>query len=365
MKIQSIDKNFMTQSESIDGLKYYTLPCVPFDLYGVFYEEKTKRFVRLDSKIAEKTSKSVGELNPLTSGGRVRFATESGKISITVKYKDKTAFPHMTSIGTSGFVLTENIGDRSKYVYSFVVGHFSNDETVRNNGFTITKTLKGGKMRYYTLYFPLYNDVEELKLGFEENAKVDSGYKYKDVLPIVYYGSSITQGGCASRPDLMYPSLIEKFTNIDFINFGFSGSALGEETIIDYISKIDCSVFVCDYDFNAPNAEYLKPSILQLYKTYRKNKKDVPIVFISNPDYYWYANGKERFNAIKNTYDYAKSQGDDKVYLIHGKDFFGKEWGICTVDGVHPNDLGFYKMAKKINKVLDGILAGKIVKKGI
>lgn len=137
--------------------------------------------------------------------------------------------------------------------------YYGNDfENKTENGYSVTKTVNDGKLRNYILYFPNYNDVKELKIGVDDGARVGHGKKYKDLLPILYYGSSITQGGCASRADNSYQALISKWTNIDFLNFGFSGSALGEETMAEYISALNCSVFVMDYDFNAPNPDFLK-----------------------------------------------------------------------------------------------------------
>lgn len=122
--------------------------------------------------------------------------------------------------------------------------YYGNDfENKTENGYSVTKTVNDGKLRNYILYFPNYNDVKELKIGVDDGARVGHGKKYKDLLPILYYGSSITQGGCASRADNSYQALISKWTNIDFLNFGFSGSALGEETMAEYISALKRSCY--------------------------------------------------------------------------------------------------------------------------
>ena len=86
MRITDIDKNFDIVNESINGLKYYKVPCEPFDIYGVFYEEESKRFVRMPSNIAREISSSVATLNTNTAGGRIRFSTNSERLSISVKY---------------------------------------------------------------------------------------------------------------------------------------------------------------------------------------------------------------------------------------------------------------------------------------
>jgi lysophospholipase L1-like esterase len=219
--------------------------------------------------------------------------------------------------------------------------------------------IKGGKTLDYILYFPLYNGVNSLEIGLDEGASVGHGRVYRDIKPILYYGSSITQGGCASRPDNSYQALISKWNNIDFINLGFSGSARGETVMVDYLKNIDCSLFVCDYDHNAPTADHLEKTHYALYESYRKARKDTPILFLTRPDYKAGQNECERRERIvRETYERAKAQGDNNVYFIAGRTFFTTDRQNCTVDGCHPNDLGFYKMAKKIYakmQEIDGI----------
>ena len=158
----------------------------------------------------------------------------------------------MPLTGSSGFSLFEEIDEGERFIKN--LAPTSSDV----HGFTVEASLNGDKIRNYILYFPLYNDVKALSISLDKTACVMSGKKYRDELPILYYGSSITQGGCASRPDQAYQALISKWNNIDFINLGFSGNAKGEACMVDYLASIDCSLFVCDYDHNAPDAEYLK-----------------------------------------------------------------------------------------------------------
>ena len=351
MEIKDVDKNFKVISDNADGLKYYKIPCEPFDLYGVFYEEKTERFVRLPSEIADSVSENVGILNANTAGGRIRFSTDSTTVSVSVKYKLLNYAPHLSTLGGSGFVLLEERENKTVFVYSYMPDYYGNEKNNKtDNGYTVTKRVNDGKLRNYILYFPNYNDVSELKIGLDENAFVGHGKKYRDIKPILYYGSSITQGGCASRADNSYQAFISKWTDTDFINLGFSGSGLAEDEIVDYMTTVDCSLFICDYDSNAPTPEYLEKTHLRLYERYRAKRPDIPIVFISNT----YSdngnmNAEVRFGIIKKTYDIAISRGDKNVYLIDGMKLFGEEdVENCTVDGVHPNDLGFYKMAKGI-----------------
>lgn len=368
MDISKIDKNFVIGGTfDKDGYRFYNIPCAPFDLYGVYYEKETERFVRMPSEIADRVNDGVALLNSNTAGGRLRFSTDSDSLAISVTYAGLCEMAHMPLSGSSGFTLLREEEDgRFTHVKTFMPDHTGNTK----NGFEQAVFICGentavvydkkdeGKMKNYILFFPLYNDVKSLSVGVAENAKVDHGKKYAPVKPILYYGSSITQGGCADRADNCYQAIISKRNNIDFINLGFSGSGRAEKIMCDYLANLNCSVFVCDYDHNAPDAVYLKETHYPLYETFRAKHLETPIIFISRPDTEHDFQAGKRFEVIKETYERAKKNGDDNVYLIDGGKFFEKERDACTVDGCHPNTFGFFKMANVIGECLQAVLHG-------
>lgn len=357
MDISKIDKNFAIGQIYDDGeMRYYNIPCEPFDLYGVYYEKDTDRFVRMPSAVADKVSKGVSGLNAHTTGGRIRFSTDSRKISIAVTYDWLDEMSNMPLIGSSSFVLVAEIENGFEHVSTFYPRNSVYDETAKK-GYSATGYLYG-EMKNYILFFPLYNDVKSLKIGLDKDAVVTHGTKYReDIKPILYYGSSITQGGCASRPDNDYQAIISKRNNIDFINLGFSGNAKAEPAICEYLSTVDCSVFVCDYDHNAPDAEFLSKTHYPFYRMYREKRPNTPIIFVSKPNTEHDNELNVRFNIIKETYEKALAAGDKNVYLIDGRTFFaGRERDACTVDGCHPNDVGFFKMADVIGAKIEEIL---------
>ena len=346
MGIEKIDSNFAATQIAADGEKaLYTLPCAPFDLYGVSFDEKNGRFVRMDLDVAERISTKVSHLAKHTSGGRVRFSTDSTFFGVTVTYDNFNRMSHMTLVASSGMLLLEELDDGGLRFVHGVKPSYRNED-----GYTSSAKLSGGKMRNYILYFPLYNFVNSIQIELDASAKVAGGKKYREELPILYYGSSITQGGCASRPDTCYQAHISRWNNIDYINLGFSGNGRGEPAMAEYLGKIPCSLFVMDYDHNAPNVEHLKKTHFAFYETFRKLQPDTPILMISMPDYDRIPEqAKEREAIIRKSYRKARAMGDKNVHFIAGKTLFGKEDRvICTVDNVHPNDLGFYRMAKKI-----------------
>ena len=346
-QLEKYDSNFKTAtaSESKDGKDFYVIPNANFDLYGVFFDENDKRFRRLPEDVSISVSEGVAWLGKHTAGGRLRFSTDATLFELYVTYDCFEPSNHMPLSGSAGFVLMEERGEGNYHVASM------RPAVTEKEGFSSSVGLLGGEMRDYILYFPTYGRVNELKIAFNKGAKVQGGKKYRDVKPILYYGSSITQGGCACRPDNTYQTYISKWNNIDFINLGFSGSAKAEDNMVDYLASMDCSLFVCDYDHNAPSVEYLRNTHYRLYERYRAVRPDTPILFVTKPDFDYDPSGKERENIIRNTYKKARASGDKNVYFLAGRTFYGKtDRENCSVDRCHPNDLGFYYMAKGIYK---------------
>ena len=350
MDIRQIDKNFLQNGTVPENSVFYGVNEPPFSLHGIFYDHEEGRFLRMPQEIALGVSEGVAYLNRHTSGGRVRFSTDLPWLSLAAQYGILEKMAHMPLSGSCGFALCENTEQGEIFLTSLFLGF------TEEKGFVRTVPLPGKGMRNYTIYFPLYNEVQDVLLGFAEGSKIGAGAKYRPIKPILYYGSSITQGGCASRADTDYQGFICKRNNVDFINLGFSGNAKAEESMADYLGGIDCSIAVIDYDHNAPDAKFLKDTHYRFYLGYRKRRQDVPIVFLSKPNYYRDAAAPERLRIIRETYQKALAAGDENVYFIDGRKLFGKEWMNCEVDGCHPTDYGFYRMSLPIGKKIDEIL---------
>lgn len=360
MKAEELFSDFAQKGlELTPGQNFYRIPDGNFDLYGVFYDKKLRRFLRMPQDVADGVNPTVALLNGYTAGGRIRFRTDAERMSLTVSYDALNVNCHISALGSSGFILLEEKEEADgrishKMAAQFIPGHYANvKDTSGPNGYSVEKYLLGGSMRNYILYLPTYNDIRELIIGFPEGSHVAPGLEYKDVKPVLYYGSSITEGGCASRPDIAYQCFISKWTNTDFINLGFSAGALGEDTMAEYLASLDVSVFVCDYDHNAPNPEHLWKTHEKLFKTFRKKHPRTPVVIMSKPDFDCDPTAPMRREAVRATYEKAKAEGDKNVYFIDGERLFGDtDRECCTVDTTHPNDIGFIRMAETVYKEL-------------
>ncbi len=347
MKITEIDKNFALTSNLIpEDAKWYDVKDVPFSIHGLWQREKGEYFLRMPPKVAEATNEGVIQLNYCTAGGRVRFKTNSPYLAIKTIMPHCDRMSHITPLGQSGFDLYKSDAGSYAYAASFPPS-LATDEL---DGYRELD----GELHTYTLNMPLYHRVKELYVAIAPGSYLGTPEDYAPIKPVLYYGSSITQGGCASRPGNAYQAMISRKTDTDFINLGFSGSARAEDAIVDYLCTLDASVFVCDYDHNAPDSEYLKSTHYKLFSAYRKAHPETPVVLVSKPDFWGTDEDIKRRAVVLETYERALSDGDKKVLFVDGAHIFDGELAdSCTVDRCHPNDLGFFRMAQKIGAAVE------------
>ncbi len=302
-------------------------------------------FMRLPAEVISKVERLEG-LSNNTSGIRARFYTDSCNIRITAENGQVAEYIHMPSSATSGFdIYLNNI---FKNNVRPVYGKIKFDETV---------VLQAqNRMNLVDIYFPLYNSVKSFSFELDKGALLERAEEPDK--PILFYGSSITQGGCASRPGNSYVNMLSTMLERNIINLGFSGSAKGSIPVAEYIASLDLAAFVYDYDHNAPDTEWLKATHDKFFKVIRDKKPELPVIMMSRPGYEkWSGIAPANTAVVMTTYLNALNDGDKNVYFIDGKTLFGT-YGRdrCTVDGTHPNDIGFERMAESVYPVLKEIL---------
>lgn len=343
-EISKIDKNFVVETQiDKENIKFYNVRENPFRIYGVHYENG--KFRRIPEAVARSVSEGVYSLHTYTAGGRVRFKTDSSYVAIHHEGWCGR-MPHMAFTGSVGFDLyVLNDEGRQQYVNTFKPSVDS------AKGFEGVIELGGKKMREITINFPTYSQITDLYIGVENDAQIGEHRPYKIERPFVYYGSSITQGGCSSRPGTCYQPIISRRFDANFINLGWSGNGKGEKEMRDYIASLDMSLFVLDYDHNAPTAEHLKATHEPMYKAIREAHPDIPIVMLTRP-HYSVTDENARARVIKETYEKAKASGDNNVYYLNGRALMAIAGNEGTVDNCHPNDLGFFSMAQAVGDVI-------------
>ena len=343
--ISEIDKNFKIETNiQKDDIRFYNVKSEPFAIYGVFHEDG--KFRRMPEAAAKAVSPGVYALHSNTAGGRIRFRTNSPYIAISVKMPSIGKMSHFALCGSAGFDLYVNGTHTYSYQPPFDI----------TDGYEGIYNLPDAKMRDILINFPLYSDVSEMHIGLSDNAEVLAPMPYTHPKPMVFYGSSGTQGGCASRPGTAYQGFVSRELDADFINLGFSGNARAEEAMYNYIKTLDMSVFVFDYDYNSPSIEHLEATHEKMFLAIREAQPELPVVFMTAPKAVLSYQYKTRCEIIRKTYTNAIARGDKNVYFIDGPTLMALCGTEGTVDCTHPTDLGFFSMARALIDVLKNIL---------
>jgi lysophospholipase L1-like esterase len=311
-------------------------------------------FDRLPAKAEGKVRPPVWNLAQDSAGLRVRFVTNARWIRVRWSLrKPQLALLHMPATGVSGLDLYTRGGGAWKWVACAFPERPEASDRILARGLD-------GARREYLLYLPLYNGIATLEIGVPKDAALEPAAP-EVRKPIVFYGTSILQGGCASRPGMAYPSILGRRLDWPVINLGFSGNAKTEPELAELLAELDPAVYVLD---SLPNlsaqgaAERLEP----FYRTIRKARPLTPIVLVEHvylTDAPYFAARRQRYeeaNAVAQAlYNKAVAEGDRRLYYLPGHALLGVD-GEGTVDGIHPTDLGFLRMADVMEGPLRRIL---------
>ena len=339
MEIAAIDPNFdVKASFGREDVLLRNCREEPFAIHGVRHENGL--FRRMPEEIAKEVGSGVAYLHANTAGGRVRFRTDSPFVAISAKMPTIGRMPHFALTGSAGFDLYVD----GVYVKTFVPPYNM------AGGYEGIFTFGDCRMRDILINFPLYSLVAELFIGLTPDAAVAAPTPYRVATPAVFYGSSVTQGGCASRPGGSYQAILSRELDMDYVNLGFSGNALGGDVISRYLASLPMSVFFMDYDYNPPTNDHLEKTHEPMFLAVRAAHPDIPIIIMSRAKpratlLPWEAG---RLEIITRTYQNALARGDKNVYLIDGEALTTLCGNEGTVDGCHPTDFGFASMARAL-----------------
>jgi len=304
-------------------------------------------YERLPARAKSKVSKDVQTLSAHTAGIAVHFVTNAKKIKAdwTVGGFD---MKHMAATGIRGLDLYAR--RNGKWEFEGTARPLDN-HTIATIG-TFLPDMPGEPTEFI-LYLPLYDKLLELKIGIPEDAFIALAPQRpsEKAKPIVFYGTSITQGGCASRSGMCHTAILGRWLDREVINLGFSGAGKMEPEMADLLAELDPVLYVLEA---LPNmtTEMVKERIEPTVKTLRKAHPETPILLVENP-----INPKTNQGNVelRKIYQRLKNQKIPEIYYLPGESqFAGKENG--TVDGVHPTDLGFYRMSKAYYPVMKKIL---------
>ncbi len=317
-----------------------------FPLYGKLSDRTETRYERLPADIRETTRAPVWELGKNTAGLYLRFSSNTMQIGLKWTLLQDRVMNHMTATGIKGFDLYCLRDGRWEFVNSARPG------TVGKEQKALIASNMTREEREYLLFFPLYDGVTSLEIGIDPGASMELPkvpLPWKDQ-PVICYGTSILQGGCASRPGMAHTNILVRWLNRTFINLGFSGNGQLDYEIATLIAGHDASLIILDFMPNV-NAEQVREKMMTFYTLIRKKSPDVPIVFVENPpfpqatfDTYMSRVIQEKNQALREEYHKLIARGEKNIRLIPSAGMIGCDQE-ATVDGIHFTDLGFQRYA--------------------
>ena len=352
LNITGIDRNF--QAAAIDGLDvvFHNALRPPFVTEGFPWRRPDAPLYRLPGTFGTaQINQGALELAHHTAGGAVRFRTDSPHLALRAVLVRHSDMDHMPRTGSAGFDLYRRQDGR--FIFTAIArpgdGRSRLEMPLLRDG--------AGETAEYLLNLPLYSGVESLEIGVAPGSAILPPPPHRIAGPIVFYGSSITQGGCASRPGNCYANLLCRALDAEGVNLGFAGSGKGEIALAGEIARLNPAAVVLDYDHNAPDEPYLAATHQPFFRAIRSERPEVPVLIVSRCNFRGTASDIRRREIIRTTYEQARAAGDRQVRFLDGELLFGTaDRDACTVDGCHPNDLGFYRMYRVMLPILTAML---------
>jgi hypothetical protein len=326
---------------------------------GKFHQENN--FNRLPLKYEKIVRPDVWNLSKMSAGISIRFRTNSPELSAKWELIKNSSRSNMTKIGSSGLDLYCLIDDKWQYVNSAIPTGILNERSLITDMDTTFKE--------FLINLPLYDGIENIEIGVNQNYLISTPKQSENKIknPIVFYGTSITQGGSASRPGMAYPSIISRKFKVETINLGFSGNGIFEESVGQALCEIKASMYVIDCTPNS-SPDIIKTNALKLIRQIRKCRPDTPILLVESiiREYAYFKESDEftfgslkfiqaQNKELKWAFENAVNLGIKNISYLDSDGLIGYDHE-GTVDGTHLSDLGLYRIADNIEAKIIEIL---------
>lgn len=326
--------------------KYISLD--DFPLYGTLAPEASKKYSRLPDKLKDSIRKDLWDLGLHSAGLSIRFASDASEIRLKWKSLNKFNMNHMTPTGIRGLDLYVMQPDSTWTTLGSGRPSLSN----KNSTSLIAKDMEP-KMREYMLFLSLYDGVDSVYVGVDSCAVVEMPrIELPQRSPVVMYGTSILQGGCASRPGMAHTNILQRMLNREVVNLGFSGNARLDTEIAHLMASADAAAYVIDCLPNC-TAEVLEERLVPFYQTLRAQRPDTPILFVESPMFPVSRFSTEVDSTLRHKNETLRliyeniSAGDVNVDYFESADILGGDQE-ATVDNYHFTDTGFSNFARAL-----------------
>lgn len=328
-----------------------------FPLLGKITSETETRYERLPAHLKDNVSRlEIWMLGKNTSGLAIRFNSNSTSISAKWEVLKNVSMNHFTETGIKGLDLYAWENNKWQFVNTArPIGKKTEQEIISN---------MTSKEREFMLFLPLYDGLVSLSIGIDSLSTIKAPQINLPITnkPIVVYGTSITQGGCASRPGMSYTNILTRWMNQEFINLAFSGNGQLDYEIAEVMaSRNDAGMFVLDFIPNVTE-EKIRNRTQHFISIIRKKNPETPILLVESvifPHAVFDTSTDDNLSlknaALRGEFEQLKNLGDNNIYYLRTDNLLGDD-GEGTVDGVHLTDLGFQRFAKVILHKIESIL---------
>jgi hypothetical protein len=360
LRIDQIDNNFRPEAckKPLRWLDAFDRRMALRGLAWISENRNKKHFRRLPDRAERGLSEGVRHLSHCPAGVFLSFFTDATDIAIWMNTANLEQMAHIPATGMSGAELFFREG-QSWHPAATALPSLTETGFERHLVEDAPR-----KLREFRLYLPLYKKVVSLALGIDQGAAIKPAPAAMGKRPIIFYGTSITQGGCANTAGSDYVSTIGRMLDTEVINLGFSGNGKGEPELARLIREIDAEIYVLDFFANAA-VETLDSVLPEFIRLLRVKRRNTPIVLMGCPAFdqsLWSAKARRDLDLKRNVtmraYLNAKDAGDAHLHFIDGNGLLPAGLTGAYVDGVHPTSHGFAIMAERLAPQLRAILLG-------
>jgi hypothetical protein len=329
-----------------DSLVWYDASTITIEGRG--WSDVLKPFDRLPKNAESNVRAPVWRLSRNSAGIAVHFFSDAGKIAARWKISNNTIFHHMTDVGIKGLDLYSKTPSDNHWRWAGI----GRPEGLSNH-YVLVKGLSK-KMREYLLYLPLYDEIDSLLIGIDSTSVCKSFNPTENrTKPLLFYGTSITQGCSASRPGMAYPAIIGRALDVESINLGFSGNGRMDLEIASLIGTLDVSCYILDC---LPNmtAEDIVTRTVPFVSQLRVMNPTAPIVLVENIQYTnsWIDTSaitliQRKNHDLMKMYELLQKNGTKQLYYIASSDLIGTD-DEGAIDGAHLTDIGMLRLSEKV-----------------
>lgn len=321
---------------------------------GKGWTETESSFDRLPPSAKRVVRKQVWSHSQQSAGICVRFASDAQTLYVRwTLTSDDLAQPSMSATGASGLDLYARHDGQWRWVACAAPEGIEN-EAVLADGLPVGR-------HEFMLYLPLCNGVSSLQVGVPLGASLEP-LPPRDQKPIVFYGTSITQGVSASRPGACHVATVGRRLDWPVVNFGFAGNGKMEPEVVAFLAELDAEVFVIDCLPNLATDEE-RARILPAVEAIRAAHPTTPILLAEDREYgnAWIFTEHRQRNEVgrkvlREVFDQLTASGDKQLYYLDGANLIGAAHE-ATADGTHPNDLGYARQTDAFAEALQSILS--------